>query len=368
MARAAEQATYEPTSRRLAEARRRGDVAQSRDLRNAVALAATGAVLIVSAPATAGLLRTYFAAALAQAARGGSLREAAVLALDGAVRILAAPLAVAFATPILVGLVQTGGLWIGAPRADLRRLAPGRSRAGTLAGLVRGALAVALLLAVAVATLAPLLPRLVSLAGVPPARAMAVFGAVAQRLGLRLILAALAAGIADELWGRVRHRQRLRMTRSEIERERKEVEGDPLHRQARRREQQRLQGGSGETIDDLRKADLVVTGGEGDGENAVAVALAYDPDGDRAPVVVAAGRRAAAAHLIDGARAAGVAIVGDAALAGALFPTAPGVEIPAATFEAVAQLLHRIGVGRAAARREMLEPPSGPHGASGAGT
>ncbi len=368
MARAAEQATYDPTPRRLAEARRHGDVAQSRDLRAALALAATGAVLIVSAPSTAGLLRSYVATALAQAARGGSVREAVVLALDGGVRILAAPLAVAFATPILVGLLQTGGLWIGAPRADLGRLVPGRPRVGRLAGLVRGALAVAVLLAVAVATLEPLLPRLVSLAGVAPSRALAVFGAVAQRLGLRLILAALAAGVADELWVRVRHRQRLRMTRSEIERERKELEGDPLHRQARRREQRRLHGASGEAIGDVRTADLVVTAGEGDGDNAVAVALAYDPDGARAPVVVAAGQRATAAHLTEVARAAGVPIVGDAALAGALLATAPGAEIPAATFEAVAELLHRIGVGRAVARREMLDPPFGPHGASGART
>lgn len=368
MARAAEQATYDPTSRRLAEARRRGDVAQSRDLRAALALAATAAVLIVSAPSIAGLLRSYLATALTQAARGGSLREAAVLALDGGVRILVAPLAVAFATPILVGLVQTGGLWIGAPRAELGRLVPGRARAGTLSGLARGAVAVMILLAVAVATLGPLLPRLVSLAGVAPSRALAVFGAVAQRLGLRLILASLAVGVVDELWVRVRHRQRLRMTRSEIERERKELEGDPLHRQARRRERQRIHGASGEALGDVRKADLLVTGGEGDGENAVAVALAYDPDGERAPVVVATGQRATAAHLIDGARAAGVPIIGDAALARALLVTAPGAEIPAGTFEGVAELLHRIGVGRAAASREMLEPPSGPHGASGART
>ena len=34
------------------------------------------------------------------------------------------------------------------------------------------------------------------------------------------------------------------MTRSEIDRERKELEGDPIHRQARRREHQRLRGGA----------------------------------------------------------------------------------------------------------------------------
>ena len=61
---------------------------------------------------------------------------------------------------------------------------------------------------------------------------------------MRLIFAALLVGVADEIWVRVRHLRRLRMTRSEIDRERKELEGDPIHRQARRREHQRMHDGA----------------------------------------------------------------------------------------------------------------------------
>ncbi len=334
---AAEQPTYEPTPRRLAEARRRGEVAQSRVLRAALALAATGAVLIALAPSIAGLLRTYVSTAIAHAARGESVRAAGVLALDSGLRILAAPLAVAFATPIFVGLIQTGGLWVGPPRADIGRLAVGRRRRGdALAALVRGALAVAILLFVAAVTLAPLLPRIASLGGTPP---LVVFGAVAERLGVRLILAALLVGVADEIWVRVRHLRRLRMTRSEIDRERKELEGDPIHRRARRREQRRLQGGEDPgAAGNLRRADLVVSGGD-----AIAIALRYDPDDGRAPLVVAAGRGPAAARVVDEARAAGVPIAADAGLAGTLAELPPGAEIPEATYEVVAALLHRIG-------------------------
>jgi flagellar biosynthesis protein FlhB len=337
MAGAAEQPTHDPTPRRLAEARRRGDLPQSRDLRAALALAATGAVLIALAPSIGGLLRLYVSTAIERATRGEGVRAAAVLALDSGLRILAVPLAVAFATPILVGLVQTGGLWLGPPRADLGRLAAGRrARGEALAGLVRGALAVAILLSVAAATLAPILPRVASMGGAAP---LVVFGAVAERLGARLILAALLAGVADEIWVRLRHRRRLRMTRSEIDRERKELEGDPIHRQARRREHQRLRGdGDPGAAGDVRRADLVVTGGD-----AIAIALRYAPDGGRAPFVLAVGRGAAAARVIDEARAAGVPIAADAALAGALAALRPGAEIPEATYEAVAALLHGIG-------------------------
>src|SRR5581483_1191351 len=105
--------------------------------------------LIASAPSIAGLLRLYVSTAIQRAARGEGTRAAVALALEGGlrvvVRILAVPLAVAFVTPILVGLVQTGGLWVGPPRADLGRLAVGRGARGqVLAALVPGALAVAI--------------------------------------------------------------------------------------------------------------------------------------------------------------------------------------------------------------------------------
>jgi flagellar biosynthetic protein FlhB len=183
-------------------------------------------------------------------------------------------------------------------------------------------------------TLAPLLPRIASLGGTPP---LVVFGAVAQRLGVRLILAALLVGVADEIWVRVRHLRRLRMTRSEIDRERKELEGDPIHRQARRREHQRMHGGADSGAGDVRRADLVVSGGD------VAIALRYDPDDGRAPIVAAAGRGPAAARVVDEARAADVPIAADAGLAATLAALPPGAEIPEATYEAVAALLHRSG-------------------------
>jgi len=302
-------------------------------------------VLIAYAPSMGGLLRLYVATAIERAPRGDGVGAAALLALDSALRILAVPLTVAFVTPILVGLVQTGGLWVGPPRADLGRLAPGRrARGDALAGLTRSALAVAILLFVAAVTLAPVLPRLASLGGTPP---LVVFGAVAERLGVRLILAALLAGVADEIWVRMRHRRRLRMTRSEIDRERKELEGDPIHRQARRREHQRLRGGADPgAAGEVGRADLVVTAGD-----ALAIALRYDPDGGRAPIVVAAGRGPAAARVLDEARAASVPIVADAALAGVLADLPPGAEIPETAYEGVAVLLHQIGSaprGRAA--------------------
>ena len=352
---ASEAATHDPTPRRIAEARRLGDVAQSPVLRAAVAQAATVAVLVALGPSIVAELRAYLAGALAQAARGGDPGAAVSRALDVGARLIAAPLGVACAATLLVGLVQTGGLWVGWGG----RLAPART--GGAGGrppalgtaVVRGAGALAILLAVGVATLVPGLPqlsRLASMAGAGAPRALAAFGALARHVGVWLVAAALLVGVGDELWARLRHRGRLRLTRRQSERERRELEGDPRRRRERRRLHAEVVSAPTvpATAADARRAALVVTG-DGAGGGALAVALEYRPHaGDgRAPVVVVTGRRAAAARLIGEARAAGVPIFADAPLARALGELAPGAEIPVATYPSVAEFLRIAGLGRA---------------------
>jgi type III secretion protein U len=347
------QPTHEPTPRRLTEARRGGLVAQSHDLRTAVALAATFAVLVALGPSIVGQLADALGAALARAPAGGHLDAATAAAFDSGVRVLVVPLAVAFGLTLIAGWMQTGGLWIGPPRADLGRLSPGAAwrrfwGGGAFAVSVQGLVKVAVLALVAVATLGPLLPRLVGLAGAPAPRVLAGFGGVARRLGFRLVTAALLIGVADAMLARRRHRRALRMTRREIDRERRELEGDPIQRAERRRQYAEddfkmgtlggfpnppALGSDGEAVS--AQSDLVVTADA----DSVAVALAYERGGDRAPIVVARGRRTEAARIAARARAAGVPVFSDAALAQALCDLDAGAEIPEATYDDVAELV-----------------------------
>ena len=82
----------------------------------------------------------------------------------------------------------------------------------------------------------------------------------------------------------------------------------------------------------------------------IAVALRYDPDGDAAPVVVAKGERLVAERIKQIAREAGVPIFRDVTLARSLAELAEGGEIPAALYEAVAEILRAVH-GLAGARR-----------------
>jgi flagellar biosynthesis protein FlhB len=71
----------------------------------------------------------------------------------------------------------------------------------------------------------------------------------------------------------------------------------------------------------------------------IAVALRYDRDGEAAPVVVARGERLLAEQIKQVAREAGVPILRDVTLARSLRDLPEGAEIPAALYEAVAEIL-----------------------------
>jgi flagellar biosynthesis protein FlhB len=239
--------SFEPTPRRLEEARAAGEVAHSRRLTGAAALAAAFVVVALAAPAAAVPLVAYVREALraAVAAGGSSAGAGPGAALAGAAgqlgRLLALPLGAAAAAALVVGLAQTRGLIaLGPLRPDLGRLGPGagwrRVWSGRAAGEAgRGLVEVAVVGALAFALVRPACGAIAALAGAPAAATLAALGTVARRLAGGVVVAALALGALDYALARRRHLVALRMTRDERRRELRETEGDPLQRAERRR-------------------------------------------------------------------------------------------------------------------------------------
>ncbi len=340
--------TEEATPQRLAEARRRGEVANSRDLVSGFGLLAVGVALVVGGAGWAGGLLAYLRLAVSDAAAGGPLVRAGQAALQAAEGALVLPLGVAALAALAGGFLQTGGLIAPqAVRLDLKRVMPSLRRAFGLEAFVeigKGLLKVTVVLMIAYWTLRPAVAPLTRLAGMS---ARAVFVALAElcgRLGLRLAMGAAVLGVADYLWQRHRHRKQMRMTRDEVKREYKESEGDPSHKAERQRLHQELM--QQRMVADVRKADLVVVN-----PDHIAVAIRYDTNGPGAPVVVAKGERLVAEQIKQVAREAGVPVFRDVTLARSLREVEEGDEIPEALYEAVAELL-------AVARRVPESPPA----------
>jgi type III secretion protein U len=191
-------------------------------------------------------------------------------------------------------------------------------------GLLKAALVLALALGWArgAAPALAALPRATSPAGALPA----LLGPLASRLALAL----LVLGGADLLLARWRHHRRLRMTRDEVRREQREEEGDPLHREARRRRHRALlEAGP------VARATCVVVN-----PTHLAVALRHQRGADEPPRVVAKGRGAEARRIRSEARRAGVPVVRDVALARALHRLAEvGDELPEQLYAAAAAVL-----------------------------
>jgi len=338
--------TEEPTPKRLEDARRRGEVAVSRDATSAAAMTAAIVTLVLQGPALTARLLAYWKATFAGAAVAGDPTSGASFgassALVAGVGVLAHALAVPLAAATLValgaGLLQTRGLLaLGALRPDLGRLSPaaGLSRAfGGKAALEigKGLLKATLVASLAWLTVRSVLAGLAGLAGAPIPRLAGAMGVVSARLAERVALVALAVGAADYLLVRRRHLGKLRMTREEVRREHKESEGDPSHRAERQRLHRELL--EQRMVAEVRKADFVVVN-----PDHIAVALRYDRDGEAAPVVVARGERLLAERIKQVAREAGVPIFRDVTLARSLRDLPEGTEIPAALYEAVAEIL-----------------------------
>jgi flagellar biosynthesis protein FlhB len=341
--------TEEPTPKRLEDARRRGEVAVSRDVTSAAAMTAAIVALVLQGPALTARLLAYWKATFAGAAAAGAAWDASSGASPGAswalgagvgvlARALAVPLAAAGLVALGAGLLQTRGLLaLGALRPDLGRLSPaaGLSRAfGGKAALEigKGLLKATLVAALAWLTVRPVLAGLAGLAGAPIPRLAGAMGVVSARLAERVALVALALGAADYLFVRRRHLGKLRMTKEEVRREHKESEGDPSHRAERQRLHRELL--EQRMVAEVRKADFVVVN-----PDHIAVALRYDRDGEAAPVVVARGERLLAERIRQVAREAGVPIFRDVTLARSLRDLPEGTEIPTALYEAVAEIL-----------------------------
>jgi len=151
-------------------------------------------------------------------------------------------------------------------------------------------------------------------------------------LGLKIVLALIAIAVLDYIFQRYEYERRLRMTRQEVKDEYRQLEGDPLIR-ARIRQLQR-EAARRRMVSEVPRADVVIT-------NPVhlAVAVRYDPQANKPPVIVAKGARLVAERIKELAKSSGVPIYEDPPLAQALFEAPVGAEVPSALYHAIAQVL-----------------------------
>jgi flagellar biosynthetic protein FlhB len=337
--------TEKPTSRRLEEARKRGQVARSADLGRTATL---GAAILAFAWAGGDFIARLAALALQGLERAAHVagrsigpEELSSLAASHAwaMAAIVGPVALAASVGTLAAFTAQGG-WMFSPQAitfdlgrlspmqGLRRLAP--SRAGL--DLVKAALAASAVAVVAVNVIETAILDADRLARLTPAVAGAALWDHAMRLlkGAFVVMVAFAA--ADYGLQRRRFMSSLRMTKQEVRDDVKMTEGNPeIKARIRRLQREMLRR---RMLTATRKATVVVVN-----PTHYAVALEYRR-GMAAPRCVAKGVDLMAARIRAVAREHGVPIVENRSLAQALYRAVEiGESIPGALFEAVAEVL-----------------------------
>ncbi len=360
MAESAGEKTEEPSHKRLTDARKKGQVAMSRDLTGGVVFIAIFMVLSVSAEGWIGGLLAHMKTALEVAASEKTVVPQLTRGLMALRNALVAPLIAAVVAAIGIGFMQTGGVFaLEALKFDTQKLMPDFKRVVSMQSLVemvKGFVKIGLAAAVAYAAIEPLMRSLTQLSGATPRELLVVLGHASGRLGQWMVLVVAVIGFGDFLWQRHRHMKELRMTREEVKREHKEQEGDPHHKHERMRLHKELL--QQRMLNAVRKADFVVVN-----PDHIAVAIRYEKDSQEAPLVVAKGERILAEKIKEIARESGVPIFRDVSLARALRDVEEGDEIPEALYEAVAEILRVVYTGSsppAASQASPSEPEAPP--------
>lgn len=149
------------------------------------------------------------------------------------------------------------------------------------------------------------------------------------------VIFAFGAGV-DLLIQKLLFARDQKMTKDEVKREHKEMEGDPHIKQKRRKLHQELS--SGNVRQAVRQSSVVVTN-----PTHIAVALLYVPGETPLPIVMAMEQGTLAAEMRDEAQRAGVPLVRQVWLARKLFAEAEVDDyIPLPLMEAVAQVLRAL--------------------------
>lgn len=304
---------YEPSQKKLDDARRKGEVPRSADLTTA---ASYGGFLVVGLSVGGPLLSGMGALLTGLISRPGSL-SAEVFSgghrpvLGTILAAIAGDLAPWLLVPAALAIVSVAAQrsFVVAPE----KLKPKASRISLLSnarnkfgrsGLFEFAKSFFKLMIYSIVLgvfLWRRMPEVIGTLALSPAMATAVLLDLCARFLSLVVLIALAIGAADFLWQRQEHLRRHRMSRKEMTDEARQAEGDPHMKQKRR--QRGYDIAMNRMLADVPDADVVVVN-----PMHFAVALKWSRSPGAAPVCVAKGVDAVAARIREVAAEAGVPI------------------------------------------------------------
>lgn len=337
--------TEEATQQRREDFRRRGQVAQTRELSSAIFI--FGALLCIWMAGSfmfnqiAILFHGTMGDKLVQSIRLGNYNPILQFSFVQLL-ILAGPILIFFwILTIVSSVIQTGFLYNEeALQFKPERLDPvaGLQKIFSKRSLAEGVKSVLKLILIGVVTYFVIrseLKQLPQMAEWQISQILFYIGNLVVKLLSNLCVVLFGLALADYLYQRWELEKEMMMTKQEIKEEIKSREGDPLIKARIKRIQRDI--ATKRMMDDVKKADVIVTN-----PTHIAVALKYD-DTMIAPKVIAKGADHVAERIRNIARELNIPIVENKPLARTMFKTLKiGQMIPRELYTAVAEVLSYI--------------------------
>jgi len=335
--------TEDPTPKRLEEARRKGQVAMSREMNSWVMLLTVTLLIVAFASTMMGqtmdMLKIYLEQPEALSGVPGGLSAVLGGAALGIMKIMAFPFLCLMVAAIAGPFLQVGPLFSAeAIQPDLGKISivKGWGRLFSMRSiveLVKGVLKLAIVATVAVVMLMPFLRSVEHMVGLPVPLIMGEMKILVVRMMTGVLIVYLIIAVIDLVYQRVEFMKKLRMTKQELKEEYRQTEGDPQVKSKLR--QLRAQKARQRMMQNVPKADVVITN-----PTHFAIALQYNPDTMEAPLCLAKGMDNIALKIREKAREANITIYESPPLARALYDTVEVDEtIPPEHYKAVAQII-----------------------------
>lgn len=338
--------TEEPTSKKLQDARKKGQVAKSQDLTMAVSLLAFFFTLRIYVGTLGnnimeGMQDTFrhipdyagedFTLSIVCALLGNGIRR---------VLMIAAPF---YIVTVLVAVITT--LYQVKYKISFEPMKPNFGKFNPVSGVKRlfskdklvqllmSIIKIAILTVVIYNYLKDKWNLVIDMYSFTLPQAIALIGDVIVNIGLRVSLFFFVAGVADWFYQKWKFHEDMKMTKQEVKDEYKNAEGDPKVKAQQRRRMQ--QASMRRMMQALPQADVVITN-----PTHLAVAIQYDREKYEAPVVVAKGADYLAERIKNVARENDIEIVENKPLARMLYHNVElGEQIPPELYQMVAEVL-----------------------------
>lgn len=168
---------------------------------------------------------------------------------------------------------------------------------------------------------------------IPLMQAVILCGQIILDTGFKIALVYIIIGVADWVYQKHKFHEEMKMTKQEVKDEYKNTEGNP---EIKGKQRQRMQEASRRRMmQDVPKADVIITN-----PTHLSVALKYDANESKAPIVLAKGEDYLALKIREVAKENHIEIVENKPLARMLYANVDiGQEIPPELYQAVAEVL-----------------------------